>query len=90
VDIEKEVREFIVENFLYGDRGVPLRIDDSFIEMGIIDSTGVLEIVNFLESRFGITLNDDELTPKNLDSLLKIVTFLDVKLNNRGRAASET
>lgn len=77
--VEKDVRKFIIENFLYGAKDAELKENDSFIEMGIVDSTGVLEIVNFLEGKFGITLNDDELTPENLDSVLKIVNFINTK-----------
>ena len=80
MDLEKEIREFVVENFLYGATDVQLSGNDSFIERGIIDSTGVLEIVNFLESNFGITLNDDELTPENLDSISRILRFLNGKI----------
>jgi len=79
MDIEKDIREFIVENFLYGAKDVDLKENDSFIEMGILDSTGVLEIVHFLEEKFWITLNDDELTPENLDSVRKIVHFIKTK-----------
>jgi acyl carrier protein len=80
MNLEKDIREFIVENFLYGATDVRLSGNDSFIEKGIIDSTGVLEVVNFIESKFGITLNDDELTPENLDSISKIVRFINGKL----------
>ena len=80
MDLEKEIREFVVENFLYGATDVQLSENDSFIERGIIDSTGVLEVVNFIESKFGVTLNDDELTPENLDSISRILRFLNGKL----------
>jgi acyl carrier protein len=76
MDIEREVRDFVVKNFLYGDKTIQLKEDASFIEMGIMDSTGVLEVVNYIESKFGITLADDELTPDNLDSIFKIVSFI--------------
>lgn len=87
MDLEKEIREFVVDNFLYGATDVRLSGDDSFIERGIIDSTGVLEVVNYLETKFGITLNDDELTPENLDSVLKIVRFLKRKLEEKNIGA---
>ena len=79
MDLEKEVREFIVENFLYGVRNVDLDEKDSFIEMGIVDSTGVLEIVSFIETRFGIMIQDDELVPENLDSVPRIVRYIQKK-----------
>ena len=79
MDLERVVREFIIENFLYGAGDVSFGEKDSFIEMGIIDSTGVLEIVNFIETRFGITVKDDELVPANLDSVPRIVRYVQKK-----------
>lgn len=79
MDVEREVRDFIVKSFYYGEDDSGLEGTDSFIERGIIDSTGVLEIVNFLESRFKITLRDDELVPDNLDSIDRIVGFVTRK-----------
>jgi acyl carrier protein len=80
MDVEREIREFVVQNFLYGDESAAIPENDSFIDRGIIDSTGVLEIVNFLETRFGITLRDDELIQANLDSIGNIVRFVRSKL----------
>ncbi len=79
MDISKDVRDFIVTNFIFSDRAGSPGADDSFIEMGIIDSTGVLEIVHFLESRYGITVADDEIVPENLDSIHNIVRFVNSK-----------
>jgi acyl carrier protein len=73
-----EIRQFIVENFLFGD-GEALKDDTSFTEEGIIDSTGVLELVFFLEENFGITVEDSELVPENMDSLQSITAFVDRK-----------
>jgi acyl carrier protein len=86
MDVEREVREFVVKNFFYGDDDAGLEGADSFIERGIIDSTGVLEIVNFLESRFEITLRDDELVPDNLDSIDRIARFVARKRSEAGGA----
>ena len=72
------LQEFIKESFLFGQE-ITFTDDDSFLEMGIIDSTGVLELVMFLESNFGISVADDELVPENLDSINNIVRFVDVK-----------
>jgi acyl carrier protein len=77
------VRRFVVENFLYGEDG-DLRDDTSFLEEGIVDSTGVLELVAFLEEHFGITVEDEEVVPENLDSLQNIARFLSTKLNTGG------
>jgi acyl carrier protein len=80
MDNSSKVREFIVENFLFGD-GEVLKEDTSFMEEGIIDSTGILELVFFLEETFGISVEDDELVPENMDSLRSIAGFIDRKLN---------
>jgi acyl carrier protein len=74
------VREFIIENFLFGNDEI-IAQDTSFLQSGIIDSTGILELVGFLESTFEIKLEDEELVPENLDSLRKISRFLDSKLS---------
>jgi acyl carrier protein len=73
------VQAFLVENFLFGDHTHPLSGIDSLIENGIIDSTGVLELVAFLEERFEITMADTEIVPDNLDSLDRIVAFIESK-----------
>ena len=74
------VRNFIVENFLFGD-GESLREDMSLMEEGIIDSTGILELLFFLEETFGFSVEDDELVPENMDNLQNISGFIDRKLN---------
>ena len=73
------IRNYIVENFLFGD-GDQLHDDTSFLESGIIDSTSVLEIVNFLEEDYKITVDDEELIPENFDTLLNIDKFLLMKM----------
>ncbi len=72
------LQEFIKETFLFGQE-ITFAADDSFLDMGIIDSTGVLELVMFLESNFGISVADDELVPENLDSINNIVRFVNGK-----------
>jgi len=74
------VRQFIIENFLYGN-DEKIGEETSFLQSGIIDSTGILELVGFLENTFGITLEDDELVPENLDNLRSISRFIERKLN---------
>lgn len=73
------VRSFIVDDLLFGD-GDGLKDDTPFLEKGILDSTGVLELVLFLEETFGIAVEDDEVVPENLDSLDRIERFLDQKM----------
>ena len=74
----KDLREFIKKTFLFGEE-ITFSDDDSFLEMGIIDSTGVLELVMFLESHFGISVDDEELVPENLDSINSLVNFVKSK-----------
>jgi acyl carrier protein len=74
-EVKDTVRRFIVETFLFGEDG-QLRDDTSFLDAGIIDSTGVLELVGFLEATYGISVRDDELVPENLDSLANIDAYL--------------
>ncbi len=74
----QSVRTFIVENFLFG-RDEGLEDGDSFLDSGIVDSTGILQLVNFLESSYGIKVGDDELIPENLDSINRISRFLQPK-----------
>ena len=71
-----ELRQFIVENFLFGKEDAPLANGDSLLELGIIDSTGVLELVSFLEQKYGFTIQDEELVPENLDSIDRLVQFV--------------
>lgn len=79
---QAKIRTFIVENFLFGEDG-GLKNDSSFLDSGIIDSTGVLELVEYLEKEFQITVADDELLPENLDSIDNIKSYLSTKISNR-------
>jgi acyl carrier protein len=74
------VRQFVVDTFLFGD-GANLMDDTSFLENGIIDSTGILELITFLEETYQISIQDNELVPENLDSLKKVEQFLYKKIN---------
>lgn len=77
-NVEQELRRFITDNFPFGQVG-GLSNDDSFLEQGIIDSTGVLELVAFLEETYDIKVEDDELIPDNLDSINRLARFLERK-----------
>jgi acyl carrier protein len=79
-DLESDLRQFIVENFLFGREDKPLGNDDSLLDLGIIDSTGVLELVGFLEHKYQITIEDEELVPENLDSIERLVRFVSRKI----------
>ncbi|HXJ89152.1 MAG TPA: acyl carrier protein [Candidatus Binatia bacterium] len=74
-----EVRSFVVSNYLLG-REEGLGNDDSFQDQGIIDSTGILELVSHLERTYGVEILDEELNPDNLDSVNKIAAYLTRKL----------
>lgn len=76
---EKKVRDYVLENYLFTDDQSKLANGDSFLEKGIIDSTGVLEVISFLEQEFGIRIEDDEMVPENLDSVNNIVAFVATK-----------
>jgi acyl carrier protein len=73
----EQLRTFVVENFLFGEDS--LTDEQSFLESGIIDSTGVLQLVAFLERTYGIEIHDDELVPQNLDSIRNIYEYLRSK-----------
>lgn len=77
--IRDKVRNFIVENFLFGDTSYQLADDASLIENDIIDSTAVLELVAFIEDNFGITMSDADIVPANLDSLARISSFVEMR-----------
>ena len=77
--IEAQIREFLAANFFLGDDPAGLPGSTSLIEAGVIDSTGVLELVGFLEETFDIRIRDDELVPENLDSIDNIVQFVTNK-----------
>ena len=78
-DIKTTLKAFIVENFLMGDEEFDLKEDDSFLDVGILDSTGVIELVTFLEEEFGVNVQDDEIVPENLDSLVAIENYITSK-----------
>ena len=80
-DIRATIKNFISDTFLLEDEKDSLQDSDSFMNNGIIDSTGVLEFTSFIESEFKITIEDDELTPNNLDSIDKVVGFISKKIS---------
>ena len=75
----KKLREYILDNFLFTEDENALENDDSFMEKGIIDSTGILEVVTFIEEDFGFKVNDEELIPENLDSVNNLAAFIQRK-----------
>ena len=82
--IKEKLRNFIIENFMFGSEDASLDDDDSFRDEGIIDSTGVLEAVVFIEDEFGFEVSDDELVPENFDSLNKLLSYVNGKVQTTG------
>ncbi|MGD8786257.1 MAG: acyl carrier protein [Phycisphaerales bacterium] len=82
MQIQSEIRNYIIENILFGD-GELLDVDTSFQEDGILDSLGFLEIITFVEGKFGIEIEDNEVVPENIGSLRRISSFVEKKLNEK-------
>jgi acyl carrier protein len=82
MDIANQVRDYIIDNFIYNSRETELKNQDSFLKKGILDSTGILELITFLENTYGILVEDEELVPENLDSLDNVSKFVSYKLGN--------
>jgi len=82
MDPVNDVKEFIIENFLFGDEE-QIELETDFFEKGIIDSTGVIELVSFMEETFEISIDDEELIPENLSSLKNIGVFLQQKTDQK-------
>jgi acyl carrier protein len=74
--MKKTIRQYILGNLLFTEDESALQDNDSFLEGGIIDSTGVMEIILFIEETFGIKVNDDEMLPANLDSVDNLNAFV--------------
>ncbi len=82
MNVEARVKNFILENFLFTDDPSAIDEADSFLDKGIIDSTGVMEVILFLEEEFGIKVTDEEIVPENLDSVRNIGQFVARKTAN--------
>jgi len=81
MDAGTTIRQFIIENFLFEEDN-NLKEDTSFLESGVIDSTGILELVFYLEETYGIIVEDEEMVPENLDSITNVVAYLERKNGN--------
>ena len=75
----EQVRQYILENFLFSTDTSLLGLDESFLERGLIDSTGMLEVILYLEENFGVKVGDNEMVPENLDSVNRIAAFIERK-----------
>ena len=80
--VQSDIRAFVIENFMFG-QGTQLNDSESLLEAGLMDSTGVLELVGFLETKYGISVADEDLVPANLDSVERAARFVERKLNDR-------
>lgn len=79
MEIKDEIRNFITDNFMMGMNPDDLTDTDSLLDKGVIDSTGILEVIGFLEETYGIQIEDEELVPENLDSVVNLVNFVNKK-----------
>jgi acyl carrier protein len=85
--IEQQIRLFIVEVFLFGQEADNLTSQDSLLKRGIVDSTGVLEVVSFVERTWNLQVADEELVPDNFESIERIARFVDRKTRSLAQAA---
>lgn len=77
--LRDQVRAFVLENYLFTSDASALGLEDSLLGRGIVDSTGMLEIIFFIEEQLGVKVKDDEMIPDNLDSVSKIASFVESK-----------
>ena len=75
-EVRREVTTFIVENFLFGNTAEAPKPETSFLKTALIDSTGIVELADFLDSKFGVSVADNEFVPENLDSVANIAAFV--------------
>lgn len=78
--IKNTIRTYVKDNFLFGFSDEDLHYDTSFLEIGVLDSTGIMEMVTFIEREFGISVLDEEFVSENLDSINLIANFVSKKL----------
>ena len=81
MSIEDKIRGYILDNFLFTDDQSALSSEDSFMGKGLIDSTGILEVIFFLEEEFDVKVDDSEMVPENLDSVNNLVAFVNKKIS---------
>ncbi len=82
--IKRQLRKFIDENLIKDQKDKVVDDNDSFFEKNVIDSTGVLELVLFLEQTFGFAVEDEEIVPENLDSIKSLLAYVQLKLEQAG------
>ena len=77
--LREQIRAFVLENYLFTSDTAALGLDDSLLGRGIVDSTGMLEIIFFIEEQLGVKVKDQEMIPENLDSVNRIAAFVEAK-----------
>jgi acyl carrier protein len=78
-DTERRISDYVVRNYLFGDDSRLPERSESLVELGVVDSTGILEMIEFIESEFGIQVTDNEAVPENLGSIANVASFVDRK-----------
>ncbi len=81
LEIENKIRQFLVENFVLSEQVDEMGFDESFLENGVVDSTGILELVFFAEDQFGIQIDTSEVLPENFDSINRLAAYIRHKQN---------
>ena len=79
MELERELRTFVVDNFLFGQADETFSNADSFLEKGLIDSMGILTLVEFVTDKYSIVVEDEEMVPENWDSVQRIASFVQKK-----------
>ncbi len=80
MEIQAKLRDYIAQNLLFSDNGYGYDDDDSFLEEGIVDSVGIMELVLFIEETYGLSVEDQDLTPDNFDSINKLAHYIGKRL----------
>ncbi|HET9131361.1 MAG TPA: acyl carrier protein, partial [Terriglobia bacterium] len=88
IEMKQELRKFVTENFMFAMEDVQLSDSDSLVDKGLIDSTGILELVSFLEEKYMIEIYDTELVQENLDSIDALSRFLETKMSTNVKQSS--
>lgn len=80
MEIERKIRDFVLRNYLFTTDGNALQNDQSLMQTGVLDSTGILELISFLHEAFEVQVYDEEMIPENLDSVDRLTAFVKSKL----------
>ncbi|MBK7250072.1 MAG: acyl carrier protein [Gammaproteobacteria bacterium] len=87
METERKIRDFVLRNYLFTTDENALRNDQSLMQTGVLDSTGILELISFLYEAFEVQVDDEEMVPENLDSVAQLTTFVTGKLAAVERSA---